>query len=96
MFSEDLPYIIDRSEEANIHFVSFKGSMDRFDLAIIYSPSFQNEKVILDLHTNKYGTLNHQTIDEENMVEHAFQYNPIEADEFRKFMKPILTENKQA
>ncbi|UOQ48160.1 DUF3055 domain-containing protein [Gracilibacillus caseinilyticus] len=93
MQNDRLTFIKNEQENSNIRLVSFKGGLDRFDLAIISSDCLGDEFIIVDLNTNKYSKLNASMLDSTEFVEHAFQYSQLEADDFRAYLKPILQEN---
>ncbi|MGP4040592.1 SAV0927 family protein [Gracilibacillus sp. D59] len=86
-------FIKNEKEQSTTRFVSFKGDTERFDLAIISAKSFCKDFLVVDLNTNKYSRINTDTIIESNYVEHAFQFNEMEAEDFRSFIKPLLDEN---
>ncbi|WP_058306830.1 SAV0927 family protein [Gracilibacillus massiliensis] len=88
-----LSYFKNEQEPSDTRFISFKGASERFDLAIITSNSLGKDYIILDMNSNKYSRLNLDTIDQPNYVEHAFQYNEMEAEDFRAYLKPLLNEN---
>ncbi|SHM92915.1 SAV0927 family protein [Gracilibacillus kekensis] len=86
-------YFKDEKEPSNTRFISFKGGSERFDLAIITANSLGDDYIILDMNSNKYSRLNTETIDQPNYVEHALQYNEMEAEDFRAYIKPLLNKN---
>ncbi|GAE92879.1 hypothetical protein JCM21714_1901 [Gracilibacillus boraciitolerans JCM 21714] len=86
-------YLLDNNEESSTRFISFKGDTERFDLAIISSKSLKNDFLVMDLNSNKYSKVNAATIDKANYLEHAFQYNEMEAEDFRFYVRPLLNEN---
>ncbi|WP_228275708.1 SAV0927 family protein [Gracilibacillus oryzae] len=87
----ELTYIKNETETNQTRLVSFKGKTTRFDLAIISSPAFNPDHIVIDLNKNKYSRIQLNTIDKANYVEHAFQYNEMEAEDFRAYVKPLLT-----
>ncbi len=87
---KNISYLKDEIQDAKAQFISFKGDNKRFDLVIFTSPFFGEDKIVLDLNTNKYSKLNQETIEKTSDVEHALHYNEMEADEFRLFVKPLL------
>ncbi|UOQ85310.1 SAV0927 family protein [Gracilibacillus salinarum] len=93
MPNDRLSFIKNEQENSNLRFVSFKGGLDRFDLAIISSKGLGDELIIVDLNTNKYSKLNESKLESTEFVEHAFQYSQLEADDFRTYLKKILQEN---
>ncbi|WP_163579324.1 SAV0927 family protein [Gracilibacillus saliphilus] len=88
-----LDFIKNETEQSKTRLVSFKGDMERFDLAVISSPAFGDDCLVIDLNTNKYSRINRERIKESNFVEHAFQFNELEAEDFRLFIQPLLNEN---
>ncbi|SFM38672.1 Protein of unknown function [Gracilibacillus orientalis] len=93
MSDEKLKFIKNETEQSTTRLVSFKGDMERFDLAVISSPAFGDDCLVVDLNTNKYSRINIDKLKENYYVEHAFQFNEIEAEDFRLFIKPLLNEN---
>ncbi|WP_240468577.1 SAV0927 family protein [Gracilibacillus sp. YIM 98692] len=83
-------YLKNTDEQATTKFVSFKGDTHLFDLAIIDTPSIKPDLLIVDLNTNKYLKVDKERISEENIVEHALQYNEMDAEDFRRCVIPLL------
>ncbi|SER78539.1 Protein of unknown function [Gracilibacillus ureilyticus] len=90
----ELSYIKNEIDTSQTRLVSFKGNTIRFDLAIISSPLFHPNHLVIDLNTNKYSKIQKDTLQKENFVEHAFQYNEMEAEDFRTYIKPLLSDVK--
>ncbi|MFC4404845.1 SAV0927 family protein [Gracilibacillus xinjiangensis] len=88
----EISYIKNEMETSQTRLVSFKGNTIRFDLAIISSPAFKPDYLVIDLNTNRYCKLQAGTLVKENYVEHAFQYNEMEAEDFKTYVKPLISE----
>jgi hypothetical protein len=89
-----LSYIKDEKQNSETRLISFIGNTIRFDLAIIQSPLFHPDLLVIDLNTNKYSKIQLDTLLEPNYVEHTFQYNEMEADDIKKYLSPIIAAYK--
>ncbi|MGN8645289.1 SAV0927 family protein [Gracilibacillus sp. HCP3S3_G5_1] len=87
-------FIKNEKEQSTTRFVSFKGDTERFDLAIISSPSFGEDCLVVNLNTNKYSRINRTKLKQSNFVEHAFHFNEMEAEDFRSYLKPLLNDKE--
>ncbi|WP_235988822.1 SAV0927 family protein [Aquibacillus kalidii] len=85
----DPTFIKDELKNAQIRYVTFKGSYHRYDIAVI-STDGDTEKLIMDLNGNRFSFMNKEKLMQENFVEHNFNINEIEADEFRSFLTKLL------
>ncbi|WP_245902326.1 MULTISPECIES: SAV0927 family protein [Gracilibacillus] len=86
-----IEYIRNEEENSKTKFISYKGDTIRFDIAIISSPSLHPNHIVVDMNSNKYTSLSLSNIDKNNYIEHALQYNEIEAEDFRHFIRSHLS-----
>lgn len=90
--SEKNPLLIkDEHESISTRFVSFKGTFNRYDLAVMSSDRFAPDKVILNMNGNKYIRLNSDTLEENGYLEHKLHLTEIVADELRTFLRDIIS-----
>lgn len=89
-----LSYIKDEKQNSETRLISFKGNTIRFDLAIVQSPLFYPDLLVIDLNTNKYSKIQPDTLTKRNYIEHTFHYNEMEAEDFKLYLSPIIANYK--
>ncbi|MRH44721.1 DUF3055 family protein [Aquibacillus halophilus] len=87
---KDNIFIKDTIENTETRFVSFKGKNRRFDIALITTNYYSNDKLVLDFNGNRFALLNKENIYEKGLLEHAYMLTQIEAEDLRAFLYDII------
>lgn len=86
-------YIHDEEEESSIRFVSFMGENDeRFDLALISTERYYGKQVVLDIRTQRFALLGVDDLEEQGLLEDAYQIDEETAEELRAFLLEAIVE----
>ncbi|RKD68838.1 MULTISPECIES: DUF3055 domain-containing protein [Sinobaca] len=86
-------YIHDEEEESSIRFVSFMGDNDeRFDLALISTERYYGKQVVLDIRTQRFALLGVDDLEEQGLLEDAYQIDEETAEELRAFLLEAIVE----
>lgn len=83
-------YLYDDVEDTKTRFVSFTGETQRYDLAILQSNRFFGKVLVMDIQFNRMAIIGPDDVEEEGYLEHAFNRNPVEAEELRDYLRELL------
>lgn len=87
----DFFYLYDDTEETKTRFVSFMGTKQRFDLAIIPSGRFYGKNIVLDIQSNRFAIIGKDDLDEPGYLEHIYNLDEEDADELHQFLKQVTS-----
>lgn len=83
-------FLYDDIEQSRIRFVSFVGTNERFDLAIIHTDRFYGKALVLDMQSHRYAIVGHDDLAEEGYIEDQFQLSEVDANELRSFLEEVV------
>lgn len=83
-------FLYDYTEETRIRFISFLGTNQRFDLAIIRTDQHYGKQIVLNMLGNRFAIIGPDDLEEEGYLEHAFQLNEEDAEELRALLTEMI------
>lgn len=83
-------FLYDDKEQSTTRFVSFVGTHQRFDLAIIQTGRHYGKHLVLDMQGSRFAIIGQDDLQEEGYLEFAFQLNEEDAEELRSFLVEIV------
>lgn len=86
-------FLHDEEEESSVRFVSFMGDNDeRFDLALVSTERYYGKQVVLDMRTQRFALLGGDDLEEQGLLEDAYQIDEETAEELRAFLLEAIVE----
>ncbi|WP_252315288.1 DUF3055 domain-containing protein [Sinobaca sp. H24] len=86
-------FLHDEEEESSVRFVSFMGDNDeRFDLALVSTERYYGKQVVLDMRTQRFALLGVDDLEEQGLLEDAYQIDEETAEELRAFLLEAIVE----
>ncbi|WML45895.1 DUF3055 domain-containing protein [Neobacillus sp. PS3-40] len=83
-------FLYDDTEETRTRFISFVGTNQRFDLAIVQTTRHYGKQLVLDLQGNRFAIIGQDDLQEEGYIEHAFQLSEEDAEELSSLLSEIV------
>ena len=88
---KNFDFLSDTTEQTMTRFVTFiSPGLHRFDLAIISTDRFYGKKMVIDLQSGRCGTLSHEDLEEEGVLENIFRITEEQASELAQFLMLVL------
>lgn len=87
----DFFYLYDDTEETKTRFISFMGSKQRFDLAVIQTGRFYGKNIVLDIQSHRFAIIGKDDLDEPGYLEHIYNLDEEDAAELHHFLKQITS-----
>ncbi|WP_026092534.1 DUF3055 domain-containing protein [Calidifontibacillus oryziterrae] len=85
----DFFYLYDETVEAKTRFVSFMGSKQRFDLAILQTDRYYGKIIVLDTQSHRFAIIGSDDLNEPGYLEHIYNLDEEDAEDLRTFLQKI-------
>ncbi|MFD2922732.1 DUF3055 domain-containing protein [Halobacillus naozhouensis] len=82
--------IKDVTEHSTTRFVVFVVGGHLYELAFLHTEHYPDQTMVLDLNKNRFGLIDHETLDRPNYLEHVFQINEIDAEKLRARLHELI------
>lgn len=85
----DFFFLYDDTIEAKTRFVSFMGTKQRFDLAIIHTDRYYGKIIVLDTQSHRFAIIGPDDLNEPGYLEYIYNLDEEDAEDLRHFLNDV-------
>ena len=87
----DFLFLYDETHDTKTRFISFVGTKQRFDLAIIQTDRYYGKNMVLDTQSHRFAIIGRDDLNEPGYLEYIYNLDEEDAEDLRHFLQQITS-----